>query len=476
MRRFPILMPVAAALLVAGCTVGPDYRRPATPGESGTWLSPADQRPIAADPWAALGDPALDRLIVAARTGNLDIREAEARLREARALRDAAAGRALPKLDGAAFAQQQQITKNGQFPVARIPGFTPNYSLFDLGFDASWELDLWGGTRRSIEANARQVEAASARIDAARLQVTAEIVRSYARLRAGQAALASARSDADAQAKIAALVRQRYQAGEAALSDDARAQRQSQTAAAAVPELEADVRANADALALLVGEPPEAVVPGLLAAAPLPTLPDDVGVGLRADLLRRRPDIRAAEADLAAATANIGVETANLFPKISLVGGLGQQSRTLGNLFSADSTRFQIGPQLRWAIFDAGRIRAQIRAADARADQAAARYTKAILTALADSETAINRYAAALATVRERDAARASSATALDLARQRFRAGEDDRVQLLNAESDFTAADRAAMAARGSAVEAYAALIKALGGGWESPASSAMPS
>jgi outer membrane protein TolC len=177
--------------------------------------------------------------------------------------------------------------------------------------------------------------------------------------------------------------------------------------------------------------------------------------------------VRAAEADLAAATAMIGVETANLYPRLTLSGSVDAQARKPGDLVSGNSIGFGVGPRLTWALFDAGRVHAQIRGANARADQAAARYTRAVLSALADSETAINRYAAWQATLAERNAALAASRQSLDLARQRYTAGEDDLVVLLQAQSAFSNATRAAVQAHQAAFEAYAALVKALGGGWQ---------
>jgi outer membrane protein TolC len=233
------------------------------------------------------------------------------------------------------------------------------------------------------------------------------------------------------------------------------------------------MRAAAFKLALLTGRAPEAVTGLIDTPAPLPALPANLTVGMRADMLRRRPDIRAAEADLAAATANVGTETANLYPRLSLTGSFSQQSRRPGDLVSNDSLGFSVGPRLSWAIFDAGKVRAQIRAAGARADAATARYTKAVLAALADSETAINRYAAATATVHDRDAARAASQMALDLARQCYKAGEDDLLALLQAQTAYSNADRAATGARQTALETYATLVKALGGGWLEPAADA---
>jgi NodT family efflux transporter outer membrane factor (OMF) lipoprotein len=456
----------ALPLLATACTVGPDYQRPATAGDTGTWLSSANSGAADLAPWARLGDPVLSDLIDKAVVANLDIIEAEARLREARAQRSATRALALPRVTATAAAQQTESSLNGQFPAANIPRFDRNFSLFDAGFDASWEIDLWGGLRRATQSADRQIDAARARAVDVRLQAVAEVVRSYAQLRGSQALLANVRANVRDAEATARLVRQRVKAGEAAGFDSSRSEEQVRTAAAAIPDLEADLRAAAFRLALLTGRPPEAMASLIDTPAPLPTLPDNVAVGARADMLRRRPDIRAAEADLAAATANVGVETSNLYPKLSLTGGLSQQSRKPGDIVSGDSFGFAVGPRLSWAIFDISKVRAQIRVANARTDQAAARYTKAVLSALADSETAINRYDAAIATVRERDAARAASRTSLDLARQRYKAGEDDLLALLQAETAFSQADRAAAEVRVSALAAYATLIKALGGGW----------
>lgn len=463
MRR---LILIVLPLLAASCTVGPDYHRPSSPGENGAWQSSASAGAADLAPWAKLGDPVLSALIDQAVVANLDVVEAEARLREARAQRGVIRARGLPSATAKASAQQTQTSLVGQFPAADIPFYDRNFSLFDAGFDASWEIDLWGGQRRAAQAADRQIDAARARAADIRLQTVAEVVRTYAQLRGAQAALVNVRADARDAGQIARIVRQRVQAGEAAMFDESRAEEQARTAAAAVPGREADVRAAAFRLGLLTGRAPEAMTGLIETPAPLPSLPANVAVGARADMLRRRPDVRAAEADLAAATANVGVETSNLYPKLSLTGSFSQQSRNSGDLLSSNSFGFAIGPRFSWAVFDAGKVRAQIRAANARTDQAAARYTKAVLGALADSETAINRYAAATATVLERDAALGASRISLNLARQRYKAGEDDLLALLQAETAFSNADHAAVQARQFALEAYATLIKALGGGW----------
>jgi outer membrane protein TolC len=192
-----------------------------------------------------------------------------------------------------------------------------------------------------------------------------------------------------------------------------------------------------------------------------------VAPGLRSELLRRRPDIARAERELAAATADIGTATADLFPRISLLGSIGQQARTGGDLLDTGSTRFSLGPSLHWPLFDAGSIRARIRAADARSAGAAARYQLAVLAALSDSETALNRFASAQRTREDTEAAREQSAQALMLARQRHEAGEDDLIAALQARSAHSEAERAAVDARAAELQALVALYKALGGGWE---------
>lgn len=198
----------------------------------------------------------------------------------------------------------------------------------------------------------------------------------------------------------------------------------------------------------------------------MPASPDAILVGLRSELLERRPDVRRAERDLAAATADIGVATADLFPRFSLFGSIGQQARKPGDLFSTDSTRLQIGPSFSWPIFQGGTIRAQIRAADARADQAAARYEKAVIGALSDSEAAINRFLNARAAAEDAAASLQREQGAFALARKRADRGEDDRLTLERARQSLLAAEQRDQQARAAKAQAATALYKALGGGW----------
>lgn len=460
-------LPLLALLALAGCTVGPDYQRPApTPASQAPWLESGIPGAVDLAWWDAFGDPQLSALVTRALASAPDLKEAEARLAEARANRDAVAGGRLPTLEAKGSVTENRLSENGQLPIGNIPGVDRQFRLFDLGFDASWELDFWG--RRT-----RQSEAATARADAAlfgqrdvMLTLIGEVARSYFEVRAAQAEAASAKALAQADAELARLTGLRFTAGEASRLEVERAEGAARTSAAAVPDAEARAAAAAYRIAALVGAAPEEVAPELRKPAPLPASPDAILVGVRSELLERRPDIRRAERELAATTADIGVATADLFPRFSLFGSLGQQARTPGELFAGDSTRLQIGPSISWPIFSGGTIRAQIRAADARAQGAAARYEKAVLGALSDSETAINRFLSARTGETEASAALSRERAAYALVEKRVNSGEDDRLTLLRAREALLATERRADQARAAKGQAAVALYKALGGGW----------
>ncbi|MES2035920.1 MAG: efflux transporter outer membrane subunit [Pseudomonadota bacterium] len=456
----------APALLLTACATSPDYVAP-RPNVGGAWLNPVDQGEVDAVWWRSFSDPVLAAIVDAALAENKSLDEADARLREARAQRDAVHGRATPQANLGALATENRLSLNGQLPVGRVPGLGRDLSLYDVGFDAAWELDLWGGVRRGKESADARLDAAAEARRSAILQVIAEAARAYFDLRTAQALKANAIADARAQADLADLVARRERAGAASRFDVVRAQAQARSTAAAVAAHDAEAATAAYRLALLTGRPPEALDPSWIAAAPLPAPPAGVTAGLRSDLLLRRPDVRRAERDLAASTADIGVATADLFPRVSLLGFTGLQAQEIGDLGSPDSLRFQFGPSLRWPIFSGGQIRARIRAADARADAAAARYEDAVLTALSESETAINRYRASSRVRLERDRARQDADEAVTLARRRFEAGEEDLTAVLQAQFTASALDRLAILAQADQLRQTAALYKALGGGWE---------
>jgi NodT family efflux transporter outer membrane factor (OMF) lipoprotein len=471
-----VLIGILVSVALSACTLAPRYRQAPRVAASPDWIAAAPATSVDPNWWRALKDPELSGLVDAALAHNLDLRAAAAHVREARANRDGAFGQSLPQLALAGAANRNELSANGELPINRIPGFSRHFNLFDAGFDASWEIDFWGRNARGVEAANARVASATEALRDVQVQTIAEVVRTYVDLRSAQARLASAARDSEARDQTAALVSARLKAGEAARSDEAMALQQSSAARSEVAGLRADTRAAAYRLALLTARPPEALVAlaeqtetpvGNLVATLDAELPE-AGAGLRSDVLRRRPDVRQAERELAAATADVGVATADYFPRITLLGSIGQQSRDTGNFFSASSTRYQFGPSLSWPIFSAGSIRARVKAAGARADAAAALYEKAVLTALSDSETALNRYAEAGAQRRDLASAREHAALALDLAGQRYQAGEDDLPTLLAAQSGYSAVEQSALAARAAELAAFVSLYKALGGGWES--------
>jgi len=455
-------------LLLAGActTVGPDYAAPAPPAPATAWLGAANSGAIEPAWWDQFGDPQLSDLIARALAGAPSLAEAEARLAEARANRAAVTGQGLPQVQASGRANENRISENGQFPAARIPGFPTEYSLFDLGFDASWEPDFWGRQARSEEAADAQTGAAVAARDAALVTLTAEIARSYVELRAAQSALAATQEGADAREQLGELARLLAEAGEGNALDAERAEADALAERGRIPLAQGRAAAAAFRIAALLGQPPESTADLLLHPSPIPVPPTEIMAGIRSDLLIRRPDIRQAERALAAATAQIGVATADLFPRFSLVGGLGAQSRDVGGLADVGAVRFGIGPQFSWPIFSGGRIRAQIAAADARADAAAARYEGAVAEALADSETAINRLAQARAAQELAENSYDREQRALALAESRFAQGEDSRLDLARAQLALIGRGQARSEARARSAESAVALFKALGGGW----------
>ncbi len=460
------LAAISLVLACAGCTVGPDYHPPSIAVDE-QWLGAAGTGEVDASWWTRFNDPLLAELVASAMAGNKDLAVADARLREARANRDAVIGGSAPQASAIASARQSRLSENGQLPVGQVPGLGRDLSIFDAGFDASWELDLWGRSRRMAEGAAARADAAQEARRGVVIQIVAEVVRSYIDLRAAQDLHANAIADAAAQRELARLVSDRLRAGAASRLDAVRAEAQARASAATIPGFESDAAAAAFRLALLTGQPPEALHDRLRIPRPLPRTEVEAQAGMRSELLRRRPDVRQAERELAASSADIGVATAELFPRVSLLGGLGLQARDPGELVSGDSLRFGFGPSLHWPIFSGGRIRARIRASDARMEAALARYERAVIAALADSETAVNRYASAVLSEAAREEAFAAASEAVDIAKRRYLTGEDDLPALLQAQRSLSAAERLSVQARAEKLQQLAALYKALGGGWQ---------
>ena len=369
MRRALLLL---TTLALTACAVGPDYRRPEVAtsdqfiGVDSTQLSSAD---VEREFWKAFNDRQLNELIERALSANHDIRIATARLREARALRGEAKLDLAPTVQASAGYTQ---TRASERQLAPAPNADRNQDFYDSGFDAFWELDFFGRVRRGIEASSAEVQSAEASVYATQVSVTAEVARNYFELRGAQQQLAVAQRNADNQGETLRITTARLDAGRGTQLDSSRAQAQLSATLATIPDLEAAVTRSMLRLGVLIGQAPEALLPQLSAAQPLPTLPIAHDIGTPELLLRRRPDIRVAERNLAAATAEIGVAVGDLFPRITLLGRWGFDAVNRGDLGQSGTESYSFGPSISWAAFDLGRVKQRIRQREAATDRALA--------------------------------------------------------------------------------------------------------
>ncbi|MEJ2516099.1 MAG: efflux transporter outer membrane subunit [Gammaproteobacteria bacterium] len=464
---------LAACVAVAGCAVGPDYVAPEVPVEE-TWLSaPAGTEPGGVPEvawWEALEDPTLSRLVHQAVASNRDLAVAQARVREARALRSAAAAGLFPQVDVSAGGARYRISEEsptGGGPLVEAGVVEPYGELWQAGFDAAWEIDIFGGTRRRVEAAEAAEMQAAEEARALRLAVIAEVVRNYAELRGSQRRLALAGKNTRLQERTLAIVEGRRRAGLGRELDVASARAQLEATRALVPALRGQVRASAYRLAVLAGQPPGTFLDELLAEVPLPHVPEVVPTGLRSDLLRRRPDVRAAERALAAATAGVGVAEADRFPRFFLTGSAGREAGRFSDLFDGGAGLWSLGPSIRWPVFSGGAISAGIEAAGARQEAAVAAYEQAVLAALEDAETALILYGEERQTADRLSVAAEAGAKAATIASGLHEQGLSDLLTVIDAERRQTEIDDQLARSETRVLVRLAALYKALGGGWE---------
>jgi len=459
---------VTAALALSACTVGPNFKRPATPSvAAGGFAETARTSSVAATPlpdhwWQLYSDPVLDRLVSDALAHNTDIRTAAANLARARAVLSEQRGARLPSTQLSAQATRSR-TPAFQSPTGKA--FETDF--YTAGFDASYEIDLFGGITRAIEAARGDTEAAAAQLDAARVSVAAETARAYAQACSNAAQRAVALETVTLQQQTLNLTKTLFEAGRGTQRDVQRADVLLANTQASIPGFEAERRASLYALATLTGHAPEAIDADAdkCMAPPRVTVPVPVGNG--AALLARRPDVRAAERTLAADTARVGVATADLYPSIQLLGSIGIGARKPGDLFKPAGLSWSIGPLITWNFPNMTAARARVRQAEAGADASLARFDGTVLTALKEVEQALARYAGALDQNAALARAAQASSDAARLSRLRFDYGADSFLLLIEAERDRADA-RAALAQSDAAVaDAQISLFKALGGGWQ---------
>lgn len=491
MMRFPA---AAALLLTLGaCTVGPNFAPP-------EWLSPASwfakkAEPIspapsiavaeAPDPnwWNLFNDPELTALEHRVVGENLDVQVATARLAKSRAQLGIAGAAQFPTLGANGSYTRTKASNIGQFENAPNPlgasgasGNTPGgirsgklnpFDVYQVGFDASWELDLWGEVRRSVKSATATVEASAEARRAALVSSLAEVARDYINLRGNQALVQIAEDNLKSAQQSLQLTQQRAAGGVTTDLDVANAAAQYRTTAAEIPRLEQQVSENINAIGLLLGQPPNALQSELIVAKPVPPVPPRIPVGVPSELARRRPDIRDAEAQLHAATANIGVAVANFYPSVTLSGSVGLQSLQPWQMFNFNARDYSVGPGITIPIFQGGQLRATLELRKAQEQEAAINYQKTVLTAWNEVDNALTAYRTEQARRDQLVQAVAENQRALSLAQSRYQDGVADFLQVLTAQQNLLSTEQQLALATTNVSNNLVAVYKALGGGWE---------
>ena len=465
--------------LVSGCMVGPDFVKPDAPLED-VWTQQEDPRikTDAADYrewWTVFNDPVLDTLIEKSYQQNLDLQVAGLRILEARAELGVAIGRQYPQTqDVTASAQAVGFSQNSAL-TGVLDNFSYNYSL---GLDAAWELDFWGRFRRGVESANASLYATYANYDDVLVSLIAEVASTYTQIRTFEQQLAFARANVKIQEKSFELATVRYEGGETSELDPTQAKALLKQTQASIPQFEAGLRQAKNALAVLLGIPPIEIQHILGPPKPIPIAPPEVAVGIPADLLLRRPDIRRIELAAAAQSARIGVAKSDLFPRISLAGSFlfmtsDKTSRefnngaSFGDLFSSDSITYFVGPQIQWPILNYGRIKNDVRAQDARFQQFLVEYRNTVLRAMQDVEDGMVGFLRAQEQQIFLTESVKAYQRAVDLAQLQYIEGLSTYQRVVDAQRFLTQQQTQLASVKGGVVTNLIATYKALGGGWE---------
>lgn len=480
MRTVTLLSAVLIiSIFAAGCMVGPNYHSPQTKvSEKWAAENPTANRsvtnvnqPPVAEWWTTFNDPTLNALIDRAVQGNLDLQLAQARVREARAQRGVVAADLYPTVNVSSSYQRSRISKNINGVQTSTGGSQSNINvtgdLYQVGFDASWEIDVFGGIRRDIEAANADI---SAQIEDRRntlVTLLAEVARNYTELRRAQQQITISEANLQAQQETLDITKVRFDAGLVSDLDVQRAQAQVDTTASEIPTLRTSAQQSIHLLSVLLGEEPGALTDELSNQTPIPQTPPEIPVGLPSELLRRRPDVRRAERQLAAQTARIGVATADLFPKFSLSGFLGLTSSKFSKLSNSGSTTWSILPGVSWPVFDFGRIRSNIAVENAREQQAAIVYEQTVLTSLREVADSMIAFSQEQTRHQNLEGAVEANRKAVKLANDLYKQGLTDFLSVLQAQRDLFVSEDALVQSDSLVTSNLVALYKALGGGWE---------
>ena len=463
---------ICLAFFLGGCaSVGPDYQRPALKAPA-QWTE-SQEKPGAALAleemawWQAFGDPVLNGLIDQAAKTNLDLEQARARILQARA--DITKSRAafLPSIEATGSVTRSggginTTTSSSPSALATTPG-----TIFQAGFDASWEIDVFGGTRRGVEAARAKLEASVEDLRATLLTLLGDVAKNYADLRANQAGLAITRRNVEAQQQTVEVTRERFKLGLTSYLDVAQAEAQKAATASNLPTLEAAIKQSIHRLGILLGKEPNALKAELSPVRPIPQPNGVMATGLPSDLLARRPDLRQVERQLAAASADIGVATAELYPKFDLTAGLGLQESSVSKFLKASNGRYwSLVPGVTWNLFDGGKARATVKNKRAVYEEKLAKYHASFLTALEEVENALAAYYAEQKKRRFLCESVSVNQEAVTLAHERYRKGLTNFLDVLTAENSLYTAQSNLSKAEANLLTDLISLYKALGGGW----------
>jgi NodT family efflux transporter outer membrane factor (OMF) lipoprotein len=454
-------MPARYGSLGGGATTSP-----ATTQQSALTSDP----PVLHEWWKTFDDPTLISLCDRALRANHELHIAELRVREARAIERGVRSNLLPTIGiGASYARSLGSSNGIGFPFG-LPGEAIN--LYEIGFDATYEVDVFGGVRRSVEAASAGTEAVEEVRHGVQTTLIGDLARSYINLRASQRRLEIARSNLQAQQKTLGIVERRFLNGLATNFDQLRARAQLESTQSTIPPLDASIRQSIYTLSVLLGEQPMSLVDELAVRTPTPPNPPVVPIGLPSDLLRQRPDIRRAERTLAAETAAQGVAVAALFPSVVLGGAAGVQSRDVSKVFDGgrpSSGYYLAEPMAHWTLFDGGRRKANIDRTNARAQAALAEYEETILVALRDVESALTVYRSDQ--VRRETLGRLveDNTRAVDIAQRQYEQGLVTLLDVLEVQRNLFASEDALAVSNHSVWTDLVTIYKALGGGWQQP-------
>ena len=455
---------VLLAALLTGCVVGPRYQEPAAnaPSSFASKTAGSTSDGVASAWWKRLNDSQLNALVAQAESQNLDLKVAEARLKEARALWRQAKFDLIPTVTSDASYTNSRVSK------AKSPfGHAASTELHEVGLDATWELDFFGRVKRSVDAARATEEGVAAERDALLIDLRSEVALNYLLVRGGQAQLGVAQENAKNQADSLRVAEASLKGGRGTQLDVARANAQWNSTLATMPQLQNGVDQAIHRIGVLCGVAPSELRSKLAEVKPLPGTPSSISLAKPAEVLRHRPDIRVAERNLAAATARVGVATADLFPRVTFNGSIGIESQTLSTIGKAGDGAYSFGPRLSWAAFNLGRVKQQIAAAGARADAALATYQKTVLEALEEVENALTSYERErqrLAYLRESSK---SAEEAAKLARERYKDGVASFLDVLEAERVALVSQSDVVASQTKVATAWVAVYKSLGGGWD---------